>query len=78
MPKSSSDYAKKLKTLHTNFVKIKISCSKRRLSGKVNEIGQNDVTNDVIDQKQDITLMKYIAKMFPRSRWTTLHLTYIS
>ena len=50
------------------FVTIKLSCSKRRLSGKVNEIEQNNVTNDVIIKKRDMVSNKDFVKMFPRSR----------
>ena len=37
--------------IHRYFVKIKLKCSKRRLSGKLNEIELNDVTNKVRSQK---------------------------
>ena len=40
--------------LYKYFVKIMLSYSKRRFRGKISEIEQNDVTNDVIDQKRDI------------------------
>ena len=54
-------------TSHKYFVKIKPSCSKRRSSGKVNEIEQNDVTNNVISQKRDLLSNKDFAKIFLRS-----------
>ena len=41
-------------TPYKYFVKFKSSCPKRRLCGKISETEQNDVTNDVIDQKRDI------------------------
>ena len=41
-------------TPYKYFVKFKSSCPKRRLRGKISETEQNYVTNDVIDQKQDI------------------------
>ena len=46
------------------FVKVKSSHSKRRLSGKISEIDQNDVTNDVIDQTPDIVSNKDFTKIF--------------
>ena len=45
-------------------MKIKLKSSKRRLSGKVNEIEQKDVKNDVISKKRDILSNKDFAKMF--------------
>ena len=50
-------------TPYRYFVKIKLMCSKRRLSGKVNEIEQKDVKNDVISKKRDILSNKDFAKM---------------
>ena len=35
-------------------IKIKSSCPKLRLSGQISKTEQNDVTNDVIDQKRDM------------------------
>ena len=46
------------------FVKINSSCSKWRLSGQISKIEQNDVTNDVIDQKRDMQSKKSFAKIF--------------
>ena len=65
-------------TLNKYFVKIKLSCSKGRWSGKISEIEQNDVTNDVIGQKRDMVLKKYFARLFLWSLWTFLLLVYIS
>ena len=53
--------------IYRYFVKIKLKCSKRRLSGKVNEIEQNVVTNNVISQKGDMVSNKDFAKIFFRS-----------
>ena len=50
-------------TPYRYFVKIKLKSSKRRLSGKVNEIEQKDVKNDVISKKRDILSNKDFAKM---------------
>ena len=55
-------------TPYIYFLNIKLKCSKRRLSGKVNDLEQKDVTNDVISQKRDMLLNKDFAKMFRRSR----------
>ena len=56
------------------FVKIKSSCSKRRLSGRNNEIDRNDVTNNVISEKRDMGSNEDFVKMFPESRQTALFL----
>ena len=47
-------------TPYRYFVKIKLKSSKRRLSGKVNEIEQKDVKNDVISKKRDILSNKVL------------------
>ena len=39
-----------------------LSCSKRRLSGKISEIEQNDVTDDVINKKRDMLQNKDFVK----------------
>ena len=44
------------------FMKIKLSCSKRRSSGKISEIEQIDVTNDVIDLKRDMLSKNILLK----------------
>ena len=54
-------------TPYRYFVKIKLKCSKRQLSGKVNEIEQNDVTNNVVSQKRDLVSNKDYATIFLRS-----------
>ena len=53
--------------IYRYFVKIKLKCSKRRLSEKLNEIELNDVTNNVISQKRDLVSNKDFAKIFLRS-----------
>ena len=41
-------------TYHKYFLKINLSCKKRRWSGKISKIEQNNVKNGVIGQKRDI------------------------
>ena len=59
-------------TPYRYFIKIKLKCSKRRLSGKLNEIELNDVTS----QKRDMVSNEYFVKMFLRSRLATLLLIF--
>ena len=53
-------------TPHKYFVKIKLGCPKRRLSGKISKIEQKDV----ISQKRDNLSNNDFAKLFLRSCWT--------
>ena len=53
-------------TPYKYFVKFKSSCPKRRLCCKISETEQNDVTNDVIDQKRDLVSNKDFAKIILR------------
>ena len=61
-------------TLNKYFVKIKLSCSKGRWSGKISEIEQNDV----IGQKRNMVSKRYFVRFFLWSLWTTLLLIYVS
>ena len=42
---------------------MKLSCSKKQRRGKISEVEQNDVTNDIIDQKQDMVSKEYFPKV---------------
>ena len=66
LPKCSYGHFEQLHS-YQYFVKIKLSCSKGRWSGKISEIVQNDVTNDVIGQKRDMVSKKYFLRMFLQS-----------
>ena len=58
-------------TYHKYFLKINLSCKKRRWSGKISKIEQNNVKNGVIGQKK-----RHFVKNW--SCQTTLFLIYIS
>ena len=52
LPKSSSSLLNN-STYYEYFSKINLSCEKSRWSGKISDIEQNNVKNDVIGQKRD-------------------------
>ena len=48
------------------FEKIEVSCSKRRLSGKISEIEQNGIVNDVISHKRDLVIKNIFCRNVPQ------------